>query len=81
MANVTPFDLIKLIKSKGPQGAAETIAQENFPNNPMINDLLELGRQGNRQGLEQVAQQMFRQNGRDYATEMNSFLDMMRSLR
>lgn len=81
MAGINPFELVGLIKTKGPQGAAEMLAQQNFPNDPMINNLLQLGRQGNTKELEQVAQQMFHQNGRDYATEMNSFLNMVRSMR
>ena len=80
MAGMNPFELIKLIKTKGPQGAAEMMAQQ-FPNNPLVNNVLEMGRQGNLQGLEQVAKQIFQQNGRDYATEMNGFLEMMRTIR
>lgn len=80
MVDMNPFELLKLIRMRGPQGAAEMLAQ-NFPNNPMVNNLLQMGRQGNRQGLEQVAQQMFQQNGKDYATEMNSFLELMRSIK
>lgn len=80
MAGMNPFELIKLIKVKGPQGAAEMMAQQ-FPNNPLVNNVLEMGRQGNLQGLEQVAKQIFQQNGRDYATEMNGFLEMMRTIR
>ena len=80
MVDMNPFELLRLIKTRGPQGAAEMLAQ-NFPNNPMVNNLLQMGRQGNRHGLEQVAQQIFQQNGKDYATEMNSFLEMMRSIR
>lgn len=80
MVDMNPFELLRLIKTRGPQGAAEMLAQ-NFPNNPMVNNLLQMGRQGNRQGLEQVAQQMFQQNGKDYATEMNSFLELMRSIK
>lgn len=80
MAGMNPFELIKLVRTRGPQGAAEMMAQQ-FPNNPLVNNVLEMGRQGNRQGLEQVAQQVFQQNGRDYATEMNNFLEMMKTLR
>ena len=80
MVDMNPFELLKLIRTRGPQGAAEILAQ-NFPNNPMVNNLLQMGRQGNRQGLEQVAQQMFQQNGKDYATEMNAFLELMRSIK
>ena len=80
MAGINPFELIKLVRTRGPQGAAEIMAQQ-FPNNPLVSNVLEMGRQGNRQGLEQVAQQVFQQNGRDYATEMNNFLEMMKTLR
>lgn len=80
MVDMNPFELLKLIRMRGPRGAAEMLAQ-NFPNNPMVNNLLQMGRQGNRQGLEQVAQQMFQQNGKDYATEMNAFLELMRSIK
>lgn len=81
MANINPLQLIQLIRSRGPQGTAEYIAQTNFPNNPLIENVLEMGRQGNQQGLEQTAQQLFRQSGRDYATEMNDFINLMKSAR
>jgi hypothetical protein len=43
MAGMNPFELIKLVRTRGPQGAAEMMAQQ-FPNNPLVNNVLEMGR-------------------------------------
>jgi hypothetical protein len=42
MANLTPFQMIHMLKSGNPKQLAEQIIQENYPNNPMMQNLLHM---------------------------------------
>lgn len=74
MASLNPIQLLNLLRSGNPQAVAQQIIQQNYPNDPTMQQLLELGRQGNIQALNQFAQQFFARNGRDFQSEFNSFM-------
>lgn len=74
MANLNPIQLLNLLQSGNPQAVAQQIIQQNYPNDPTMQQLLELGRQGNIQALNQFAQQFFARSGRDFQSEFNSFM-------
>ena len=74
MANLNPIQLLNLLRSGNPQAVAQQIIQQNYPNDPTMQQLLELGRQGNTQALNQFAQQCFARSGRDFQSEFNSFM-------
>lgn len=74
MANLNPIQLLNLLRSGNPQAVAQQIIQQNYPNDPTMQQLLELGRQGNVQALNQFAQQFFARSGRDFQSEFNSFM-------
>lgn len=58
MANLNPMQLLLMLKNGNPQAVAEQIINQNFPNNPQMQQLLQMGKQGNTKGLEQIAQQI-----------------------
>lgn len=74
MASLNPIQLLNLLRSSNPQAVAQQIIQQNYPNDPTMQQLLELGRQGNTQALNQFAQQFFARSGRDFQSEFNSFM-------
>lgn len=74
MANLNPIQLLNLLRNGNPQAVAQQIIQQNYPNDPTMQQLLELGRQGNVQALNQFAQQFFARSGRDFQSEFNSFM-------
>lgn len=55
MANLNPMQLLLMLKNGNPQAVAEQIINQNFPNNPQMQQLLQMGKQGNTKGLEQIA--------------------------
>lgn len=77
MANLNFLQMMSLISTKGPQAAAEEIIKTNYPNDPTMNQLLQMGYSGDTKGLEQIAQQYCQQNGRDFTAEMNSIMQML----
>ena len=80
MAGLNFFQLLSQIKNGNPRMVAEQIIQTNYANNPMMQNLLRMGQNGDVQGLEQFATQYFGQQGRDFNTEMRSFLETIQKM-
>ena len=80
MASLNPLQLLLQIKNGNPRMVAEQIIQTNYANNPMMQNLLRMGQNGDVQGLEQFATQYFGQQGRDFNTEMRSFLETIQKM-
>ena len=80
MAGMNMIQLLAQIKNGNPRAVAEQIIQQNYSNNPMMLNLLKMGQNGDVKGLEQFALQYFEQQGRDFNTEMKSFLDTVQKM-
>ena len=80
MANLNPAFLISLLKNGNPQEVAMQIIQTNYPNDPTMQSLVEMGQRGDINGLQQFAQQMFAKEGRDFNQEMNNFMNALKQL-
>ena len=77
MAALNPFQLISLAKSGNPAQIAQQIVSQNFPNDPQMQHLIEMGKNGDTQGIQEFAQQYFNSQGRDFNTELESFMRMI----
>lgn len=80
MATLNPMQLISLLKGGNPQVVVQQIIQQNFPNDPTMQNLLKLGQQGDVKSLEQFAQQFFSQRGLDFNSEMKNLMSIMKNL-
>ena len=80
MAALNPMALISLLKGGNPQQVATQIIQNNFPNDPMMQNLLQLGQKGDINGLQQFAQEFLGKQGKDFNTEMNNLMDSIKAL-
>ena len=69
------MQIMGLLKAKNPQAAVMQLLQGN--SNPMIQNLVQMANQGNSQGIQQFAQNYFNQMGRDFNSEMSSFMQMI----
>lgn len=56
------FDLLKMIKN--PQEYVMNYAKQN--GNPMINNLIQMAQNGNQQGIENFARNVFKEQGKDF---------------
>jgi hypothetical protein len=56
------------------------LIQNNFPNDPMAQNLLALGQKGDIKALEEFATQYFNQQGRDFNLEMQNFMNVIRNM-
>ena len=77
MASLNPIQLLMLLKSGNPRQVAESIIQNNFPNDPKMQNLLQMGMKGDTQGLQQFAQQYLSQQGEDFNSEMNNLMRLV----
>ena len=80
MGTLNPMQLIMMLKQGNPQYVAQQIIQNNFPNDPIMQNLLQMGQKGDIQGLEQIAQQMLNSQGKDFRTEMNNLMNLTKNL-
>lgn len=80
MANLNPMQLLNLLRSGNPQAVVQQIIQQNYPNDPTMQRLIELGRQGDTQAINQFAQQFFARNGRDFQSEFQTFMNSFRGM-
>lgn len=79
MANINPLQLISSLRNGGnPQAIATQLIKENFPNDPTMSNLLQMGQKGDTQGIENFARQYFGQQGLDFDKEMSTFLQMFK---
>lgn len=77
---MNPMQLLQQLKSGNAKGVASYIIQNNFRNNPEMQNLLALGQKGDVQTLQKIAQQQLSAQGIDVQTALNSLLRDINSL-
>ena len=80
MANLNPNQMLSMLKNSNPRTVVEQIIQQNYPNNPFMQNLLQLGQRGDINSIQQYAQQYFSQQGRDLNLEMQNLMNVIRSI-
>jgi hypothetical protein len=78
--SMNPMQLLQQLKSGNAKGVASYIIQNNFRNNPEMQNLLALGQKGDVQTLQKIAQQQLSAQGIDVQTALNSLLKDINSL-
>ena len=68
--NNNPIEIIKnlLGKNQNPQQIAMQLIGQN--NNPMLNNLVNMAKNGKTQEIEKIARNMFKEQGRDFDAEL-----------
>lgn len=68
------MQLIQMIKNGGnPQQLALSMLEQNAGSSPVINNLLNLAKEGKTDEIEDIARNMFKEQGKDFDKEFNSF--------
>lgn len=78
MANLSPIQLLSMIKSGGPQAVAQQLFQNNFSSNSDMQALMQMANRGDSQGIQRFAQQFFGQQGRDFNSELSNLMQLIR---
>ena len=81
MASINPMQLAALLKNGNPQQIAQQLIRQNFPNDPLMNNLYQMAMSGNSKGVENFARQYLGQYGKDLNTEMASFIELLNSVK
>ena len=69
-----PLDLINFVKSSSnPQQFMLNMLAERAGNNPMMQHLLQLAKQGKTKDIQQIARNTFKEQGRDFDKEFSDF--------
>ena len=78
MLEVNPMQLIMAIKSgQNPQQLMLSILEGQMADSPMGQHLLELAKNNDKKGIEQIARNLSKQQGIDYDTEFAAFCKML----
>lgn len=71
---VNPMQLVSMIKNgSNPQQLMLSLLEQNTPNNPMAQNVMELAKNGKGADIEKIARNLCAQRGIDFDTEFNSF--------
>lgn len=71
-----PMNMIQMLKGiKNPQQAIMQMLSKN--SNPMAQNLLKMAQNGDRQGIEQFARNVMKEQGKDFDTEFKNFKDTL----
>jgi hypothetical protein len=69
-----PMQFMNMLKGiKNPKEAVINMVKSN--NNPMVKNLVEMAEKGDNQGVEKFARNIFKEQGRDFDSEMNQFMN------
>jgi len=67
-------NFINFIKGiKNPKQAVLDMVKSN--NNPMVKNLVEMAQNGNNEGIENFARNLFKEQGKNFDDEFNNFLN------
>lgn len=68
------MDIIKTFINSGktPQEMVNNILQNN--NNPMVQNLVKMAKNGDRKGVEDFARNLYKEQGRDFDKEFGEFM-------
>lgn len=69
-----PMQFMNMLKGvKNPKDAVINMIKSN--NNPMIKNLVEMAEKGDNEGIEKFARNMFKEQGRDFDSEIKQFMN------
>lgn len=78
MLEVDPIKLVQMIKSgQNPQQLMLSILEGQMSNTPMGANLLQLAKNNDTKGIEQIARNLSKQQGIDFDTEFAAFRKML----
>lgn len=75
---INPIEMIGLLKGRDPQQLVMSMIQNNNINDPTINELIECAKSGDNQKLTNLAETIFQKQGKDFTTEFNNFMAMLK---
>ena len=77
--NINPMQLIQMIKGgQNPQQLVMNILQQKSQTNPILNNAMNLAKNGNQSALETLARNLAEQKGLDFDKQFGNFKNQFR---
>lgn len=77
--NINPMQLIQMIKGgQNPQQLVMNILQQKGQTNPILNNAMNLAKNGNQSALETLARNLTEQRGLDFDKQFGNFKNQLR---
>lgn len=77
--NLNPMQLMMMLKQGNPREVAMQIIQTNYPNDPTINNLIQMAERGDTMTLQKFAEGMLGAQGKNFSAEMQNLLNAVRN--
>lgn len=74
MATMNPMNMMMMLKNGNPRQVAMQIIQNNYPNDPRMNQLVQLAERGDTQSLQKIAEQVLGAQGKNFSAEMSNLM-------
>ena len=78
MATLNPMQLMQMLKQGNPRWVAMQIVQQNYPNDPTAQNLIQMAERGETQNLEKIVGNMLGAQGKNFSAEMQNLLNGVR---
>ena len=79
MAVMNPMNLMMMLKQGNPRQVAMQIIQNNYPNDPRMNQLIQMANRGDVQGFQKIAEEALGAQGKNFSAEMSNLMQSIRS--
>ena len=76
--NMNPMEMISLLKGRNPEELVMSMIKNNNINDPTINELIGYAKNGDNENLTKLAESIFQKQGKDFMTEYNNFMAMLK---
>lgn len=75
---MNPMEMISLLKGRNPKELVMSMIKNNNINDPTINELIGYAKNGDNENLTKLAESIFQKQGKDFMTEYNNFMAMLK---
>lgn len=76
MNGLNPNEILQMAQKLGPRAAVTQLVNQQFQNNPQIQQLVHYAETNNINSLQEFAQQYFGQRGIDFNQQLNSIKNL-----
>ena len=75
---MNPMEMTSLLKGRNPEELVMSMIKNNNINDPTINELIGYAKNGDNENLTKLAESIFQKQGKDFITEYNNFMAMLK---
>lgn len=80
MANsINPMMIMAMLQQSNPRDVVMQIANNQYPNDPFVQNLVQMAERGDTQGLQKVVGGMLGAQGKNFSAEMQNLLNAVKS--